>query len=138
MNLPLISIAITTFNGERYIKSQIYFENSNNLPFSPSRKTACLLVKDFNSNFEFSENMDFMTNADTPYLTTYNIIPNAINPFTGNPLKVDNKNDYIKISIANAESTRIRKNTTFKIADDEWATVKENIYIDSNWSMYKK
>lgn len=23
MNLPLISIAITTFNGERYIKSQI-------------------------------------------------------------------------------------------------------------------
>lgn len=115
-----------------------YFENSNNLPFSPSRKTACLLVKDFNSNFEFSENMDFMTNADTPYLTTYNIIPNAINPFTGNPLKVDNKNDYIKISIANAESTRIRNNTTFKIADDEWATVKENIYIDSNWSMYKK
>lgn len=115
-----------------------YFENSNNLPFSPARKTASLLVKDFNSYNDFIENMDFMTNADTPYLATWNIIPDAKNPFTGNSLKVENKSEYVKISTANAESTRIRNNTKFKIADNEWATVKDNIYIDSNWSMLKK
>lgn len=115
-----------------------YFENTNKLPFSTARKTATLLVKDFNSNFEFTENMDFMTNADTPYLASLNIIDDAKNPFTNNPLKVQNKQDYIKISTANAESTRIRNNTAFKISDDEWATVKDNIYIDSNWSMYNK
>ena len=120
------------------VKLPRYFENSNNLPFSTARSTATLLVKDFNSNFDFEFNMDFMTNADVPFLATKDIIENAKNPFTNNPLKVNNKNDYVKISFANAESTRIRKNSQFSIKDDEWATVIDNIYIDDNWSLYTK
>ena len=77
-----------------------------------------------------------MTNADTPYLMTKGIIPNAINPFTHNPLKVDNKNDYIKIAVPNSESTRIRHNKQFNINSNNWYTVKEDIYKIENWSHY--
>jgi hypothetical protein len=42
-----------------------------------------LLVKDFGSRepFAFSEN--FMTNADTPVLAFAGLIPDPVNPFTG-------------------------------------------------------
>lgn len=115
-----------------------FIPNSNNLPYSPARKTATLLVKDFNSNSDISIEDTFMTNADTPYLATKDIINNAKNPFTNNPLKIENKQDYIKISIANAESTRIRNNSKFKISENEWITVKDNIYDINNWSFYEE
>lgn len=40
------------------------------------------------------------------------------------------------MSNAPAESTRIRKNARFNIKDDEWYTVKDNIFDDKNWSQY--
>ncbi len=46
------------------------------------------------------------------------------------------KNDFIKMSNAPAESTRIRKNKKFNIKDDEWYAVKDNIFDDKNWFQY--
>lgn len=111
--------------------------SNHSLPelFHP-KLNATLLVKDFNSNEPFAIDNTFMTNADTPYLMTEGIIPNAINPFTNNPLKVDNKNEYIKIAVPNSESTRIRHNYKFNINSDNWYTVKDNIYKIENWSHY--
>ena len=43
---------------------------------------ATLMVKDFNSKGILKFNDDFMTNADTPYITTKDIIKDAKNPFT--------------------------------------------------------
>ena len=83
-----------------------------------------------------------MTNADTPALALKGIDGKALNPFTKNPLDVNfigggiTKNDFIKMSNAPAESTRIRKNARFNIKDDEWYTVKDNIFDDKNWSQY--
>ena len=50
-----------------------------------------LMVKDFDSK-GFTVKEDFMTNADTPVLTTAGIINNAVNPFTGKPLTSEAKN----------------------------------------------
>ena len=97
---------------------------------------ATLLVKDFNCSDSFVTDNTFMTNADTPYLVTKDIINNACNPFTGSPLYVQNKNDYVKIAVPNSESTRIRHNIKFKINNDNWYTVHDNIYDKQNWSHY--
>ncbi len=97
---------------------------------------ASLLVKDFNEHGEIKENMTFMTNADTPYIATKDIIQNAKNPFTDVPFKIDDKDSYIKIQLAQAQSTRIRHETQFKVQKDEWFTVHDDIYKDENWSAY--
>lgn len=104
-----------------------------------------LLIKDFNSHGDFiaekvfnqkkcpNTDYTFMTNADVSYLATKDIIPNAKNPFTNNPLKVENKNDYAILNNGEAESTKNRHNKQFNVKDSEWYTVKDNIFIDENW-----
>ena len=102
------------------------------------RLVSTLLVKDFNCTTSFNNNNTFMTNADTPYMITKGIIENAKNPFTGNPLEIVNKQNYLKIAIPNSESTRIRHNKKFKIDSDKWITVHDNIYDTANWSKWQE
>lgn len=119
------------------------FDNkTQNFPFNKDNMTATLLVKDFSSRGKLKKDYTFMTNADTPALALKDIDVNALNPFTKNPLDVNSmgggitKNDFIKMSNAPAESTRIRKNKKFNIKDDEWYAVKDNIFDDKNWFQY--
>lgn len=119
------------------------FDNkTQNFPFNKDNMTATLLVKDFSSRGKLKKDYTFMTNADTPALALKDIDENALNPFTKNPIDVNSmgggitKNDFIKMSNAPAESTRIRKNKKFNIKDDEWYAVKDNIFDDKNWFQY--
>lgn len=121
----------------------VFDNKTQNFPFYKENMTASLLVKDFSNRGKLKEDYAFMTNADTPALALKGIDGKALNPFTKNPLDVNfiggggiTKNDFIKMSNAPAESTRIRKNARFNIKDDEWYTVKENIFDDKNWSQY--
>lgn len=95
---------------------------------------ATLLVKDFNDKGNLKVDDSFMTNADTPSIALENLIANPKNPFTGNNLKVNDKAKYTKITMGDAESTLNRRHTQFKINDNQWSYVKDNIYIDSNWT----
>ncbi|WP_288304438.1 membrane protein insertase YidC [uncultured Treponema sp.] len=120
----------------------VFDNKTQNFPFYKENMTASLLVKDFSNRGKLKEDYAFMTNADTPALALKVIDGKALNPFTKNPLDVNfigggiTKNDFIKMSNAPAESTRIRKNARFNIKDDEWYTVKDNIFDDKNWSQY--
>lgn len=112
-------------------------EFKNNLPkLNKQNVVAALLVKDFGSRGGVREDLTFMTNADTPYLATKDIIPDAKNPFTGLPFKIDSKEPYVKIQVAQAQSTRIRKQPAFPVRKDEWFTVKDNIFVTENWAAY--
>jgi len=127
-------IIIVSDHGSN-VKSDLFDKNpSEQIPFLKELVTASLLVKDFNQKGNLKTDNTFMTNADTPFLATRNLIENAVNPFTGNHLQVADKEDFVKISLAPAESTRIRYNKKFDIKDNEWYTVRENIFKDSNWS----
>ena len=123
-------IIIVSDHGFDNQKTKIF--NSAGFPFKKERITATLMVKDFNSKGILKFNDDFMTNADTPYITTKDIIKDAKNPFTNNSLKECNKQNRVKIAFTHGESTRNRNNTQFKI--ENWYTVKDNIFIDSNWT----
>lgn len=112
-------------------------ELPNNLPkLNKQNVVASLLVKDFNSRGGVREDLTFMTNADTPHLATQGLIPDAKNPFTNLPFKIDDKSRYVKIQVAKAESTRIRKRTAFTVPKDEWFTVKDDIFVTENWAPY--
>ncbi|MCQ2247912.1 MAG: YidC/Oxa1 family membrane protein insertase [Treponema sp.] len=107
-----------------------------NLPGLNKQNFVCtLMVKDFAGAGDMKFNSEFMTNADTPWLCTQGIIPQEkqVNPFTGNPLKRENKADYVKLLGAQAESTRIRKESSWHVKDSEWYTVKDDIYSNENW-----
>jgi len=114
------------------------FEKSDT-PFIKDVVTASLIVKDFNDRspskdgVHLNKDFTFMTNADTPAIATQGIIEKAKNPFTGQEYKVENKDDYVKISLPEAESTRNRNNTLYSIPNDVWWTVKGDIYKKDNW-----
>lgn len=108
------------------------------LKVKPQNFVASLLVKDFGSHGEITTDNTFMTNADTPYLATKDVIENAVHPFTHKPLKVENKNDYTILNNAPAQSTRIRKEKAFSVKDSEWFTVKDNVFESKKWGKYSK
>ena len=108
------------------------------LKINPQNFLASLLIKDFNAHGEIKDDGTFMTNADTPYLAAKDLIENAEHPFTHRPLKVENKSDYTILNNSPAQSTRIRKEKTFSVKDDEWYTVKDSIFSAENWERYKK
>lgn len=115
----------------------LFFEITNNHGLAViglSIVVATLLVKDFYAHGPVKEDMTFMTNADTPYLATKDIVAGAKNPFTGFPFLVEDKAPFVKIQIAQAQSTRIRKQTFFPVPKDEWFTVHDNIFVKENWA----
>lgn len=107
-------------------------------PFPKSLFVATLIVKDFNSHGSIKTDYTYMTNADTPHLAAKDLIENARHPFTGKPLEVEDKNAYSILNTARAQSTRIRKEKAFNVKPEEWYAVKNNIYIDENWSKLNK
>ncbi|MBO6218693.1 MAG: membrane protein insertase YidC [Treponema sp.] len=112
------------------------FGNTDGVPILKDNYTATLMVKDFNQRGSLRTDNTFMTNADTPYLATKDLIEGAKNPFTNNLFEEKDKASRMKIASAPAESTRIRHNTKFTVADDHWYTVKDNIYVNENWGKY--
>lgn len=120
------------------------FDNSTGIPpFKKESVLALLLFKDFNSHgtdgIRLLEDDTFMTNADTAYLATKDLITDAKNPFTGFPLELGGgqKEKYVKICHPQAESTRIRERSYFSIPDDGWYTVTDSIYENENWKSLK-
>lgn len=116
------------------------FNHSDDINFSKETVLATLLVKDFNSNQNLKFNYTFMTNADTPYLAAEGIVSELKNPFTNSELKLsqNQKNELIKIAVAPMENMRSMNNTKFNIKDNEWFTVKDNIFDENNWKRFNK
>lgn len=94
-----------------------------------------LLVKDFGST-GFTVNYDFMTNADTPFLTLNGVITDPVNPFTGNPIVENDKTDDQLIYISEEWNVNSNSSTHFEDPNDYWLTVRNNIWDDENWSYY--
>ena len=98
-----------------------------------------LLVKDFNATKGTGVTIDghFMTNADVPSLALKDIIENPKNPFTGNPINENYKENGIIATKADIFMPYHSKSSyEFTIRDDEWIFIKDNIFIDENWQKY--
>ncbi len=94
-----------------------------------------LLVKDFNSTGPIKTDMSFMTNADTPTIACEGVIDNPINPFTGKQINSDAKKDGVLITIDNIFMPHHSKSSyTFTVKPESWYKVKDNIFVDENWT----
>lgn len=94
-----------------------------------------LLVKDFNSKGPVQTDMTFMSNADVPTLAFKDIVNNPVNPFTGQIVSNEAKKDGVYITSSDIFMPHHNNNDYyFNIKDNEWFKVKDNIFIDSNWS----
>ena len=95
-----------------------------------------LLYKDFNAAGSIQTDMTFMTTADVPTLALEGIVKNPINPFTGNLVNSEAKEEGVYVTIDqilwSPETTR--SEYIFTVPDDSWYHVKDNIFIDSNWT----
>jgi hypothetical protein len=97
-----------------------------------------LLVKDFNEHGTLKTDMTFMTNADVPVLAVKDIIDEPVNPFNGKPITVESKHDGAYITINHLPLGYQHGKYTFKIRDDQWIFVRDNIFNPSNWEKVEK
>ena len=90
-----------------------------------------LLVKDFGSRGELKTSEEFMTNADTPYLATKDVVSNPVNPFTGKPITDEGKKNGI--TVFHSESWKVHYNNGNVYKPGDWYSVKDSIWKKENW-----
>ena len=94
-----------------------------------------LLVKDFNSNFDFKTDYSFMTNADTPSIACENVIDNPINPFTGKIVNTNKKEDNEQ-HIFYTMDWMVEKNNGNTFIPGIWYSLRnKDIFNEDNWSL---
>ena len=80
-----------------------------------------------------------MTNADVPSIALKGIIENPVNPFTGNPIDTRYKENGIIAAKGDIFMPYHSKSSyEFTLKDEDWVKIKDNIFVSSNWSEYKK
>ena len=96
-----------------------------------------LLFKDFNSKGKLKTDMSFMTNADVPVLALDGIAE-TINPFTGKSLRENPKDKELYITTNHVYNPHKHSKYAFNIKNDQWITVKNNIFDPNNWEKAEK
>ena len=95
---------------------------------------ALMMIKDFGSGSGFTVENTFMTIADMPSEAMRNLIMNPVNPFTGNPISEDAKNEeeqYVMLT-----DWRIAENHGNRFSDPVRLVLKNrNLFDESNWEV---
>ena len=118
-------IIVVSDHGRQLNQFDVYCTGTDMQNFMP-----ILFVKDFNAK-GFSVSDDFMTNADTPSLATSGIINNPTNPFTGNPINMDPKNEPQKVFFCGVWNIAENNGNTF--LPGAWYSIKGDPHIAKNW-----
>ncbi len=133
-NTKIIIVSDHSTNTKIDDKYNIYGkdENGEDKIYDCEQFTCTLMVKDYNSK-GFTQNYDFMTNADVPTLAFKDIIKDPVNPFTGN--KIDNtykyENDGANVIFMTHFHTT--ENNGYKFRPEAWFFVHDNVHNKSNW-----
>ena len=93
-----------------------------------------LMVKDFNSNSEFTTDSQFMTNADVSVLATQDLIENPVNPFTGKVITNDEKYAHPQFTELFGDWHADVNNGNIFLPC-QWACVEDNIWDMDNWTI---
>ena len=94
-----------------------------------------LMVKDFGAT-GFTTDNTFMTNADTPSLAFEDLIPDPVNPFTGNPVNRDAKAEPEQHLVESAWALELNNGYTF--SNPVHITFRgDDIFDPDNWFVEK-
>jgi len=97
-----------------------------------------LMVKDFNNNDKLEFNDSFMTNADVPAIALKDLLENPVNPFSGNPINMDYKNNGIFITTCHLWMADKHGKYQFNIKNNQWIHLQNSIFDSSNWVQIEK
>jgi YidC/Oxa1 family membrane protein insertase len=105
------------------------------MKYNPDHNHPLLFVKDFNAHGKLTINTDFMTNADVPAIAFKGIIDKPVNPYTGKEIKEVPPSQKKASGIVLTHNWRPGGNyiNTFKVPDEDWYTVSENLFVPENW-----
>ena len=92
------------------------------------------LYKDFKQRGDVQEDMSFMTNADAAILAIRDLPVSTKNPFTGNDLLEKIDKDTVEV-FKGPWAANPRLGNTFTFNYSRSFTVKDNIFVESNWSL---
>ena len=106
---------------------------NGNYPIDAVTYNPLLFVKDFNSYGNLITDYSFMTNADVPSISVNELIENPINKNTGNIITSENKKENIIIARGNTWSPDDQNKNTYKLNDNDWFLLKDDITNPSNW-----
>jgi len=96
------------------------------------RRFACtLLYKDFDAT-GFTVDDGFTTNADVPALAVEGIVDNAVNPFTGNPLKTGDES-MLPMELPRCSEHDIDVNNGNTFMRGNWFELSGNVHDLSSW-----
>ena len=127
-NTRIIIVSDHSYPVEQY--EELFFNNDGK-DFDAQGFIPLLMYKDFGSKgFKVSD--EFMTNADTPALATNNLVKNAVNPFSGNPLNAPEKKKGPQ-NVIFSGTWDVLKNGTNTFDPAQWYSVKDNVWDHSNW-----
>ncbi len=94
-----------------------------------------LMVKDFNSDGISTDN-SFMTNADVPSLAMEGVIENPTNPFTGNSINMQAKNnEKMLVTLSGRHKLEDHKGNVLSTDDAPWYSVRDDIFNKDNWKL---
>jgi len=105
-----------------------YFKTS--LPFHVEQFNPVLFFKDFNAGGNMKTDMTFMSNADVVNMAVNGIIENPINPFTGNAISTERKNDPLPILIHRVQN---KNENEIVLNPQNTYYVHDNIFDENNW-----
>ena len=109
----------------------------DDLGFDAEGLNPVLMVKDFGST-GFTTSDEFMTNADTPALALMGLIDDPVNPYTGNPISMDNKPDEQIIYLSARANVLNNNGVCYEDANAVWLTVRDSIWERNNWNIYNE
>ena len=89
-----------------------------------------LLVKDFGST-GFEVDNRFMTEADVPALSLEDLITDPVNPYTGNPVDMTDKEHEQLINAT--DNPYFSEEYYFPVDVDEFFAVQGNLFYEGNW-----
>ncbi len=97
-----------------------------------------LMMKDYNSE-EFIVSDEFMTIADVPTMAMDNVIDDPVNPFTGNEVNTNAKQNKQKVTTSLNFSTKTNHGNVFDTSDGEWYEVTPgDVFDEKNWNKVQK
>ena len=106
--------------------------------YSKNSFRSLLLYKDFDAEGGIKTDMTFMSTADVPVLALKEIVQNPINPFTGKKLDSTIKSSGLYVTTGGASGLwkpeHSKSEYIFTVPDNSWYHVKDNIFVDSNWT----
>lgn len=106
---------------------------SGSYPVDPCMLNPLLLVKDFGATGSLKTDNTFMSNADVPWLSMEGIIENPVNKATGNKINGEKKKNGLVVVSSSLWSPDGQNKTTFKLDNDQYYYVKDNIINPENW-----